>query len=223
MSSLHASRLARLHGFYGIVGDEGPLPPFDWARALHAGGACALQLRLKRSTPREALALARAVRQALPDALLLLNDRPDIAVLAGADGVHVGDEDLSPADARRVVGPELLVGSTARDGASARRALAEGADHLGVGPVFPSRTKPLDVPALGLAGLAAVCRAVAPAPVVAISGIEERTAADVARAGAACAAAIGAVGSSPDPVDATRRLASAFFSVAESLATSDHR
>ncbi|HUB06685.1 MAG TPA: thiamine phosphate synthase [Myxococcales bacterium] len=206
----HAARLARLSGFYGIVGDEGPLPPVAWAKALWAGGACAVQLRFKRSTPREALALAREIRAALPEALLIVDDRPDLAVLAGADGVHVGETDLTPADARRVVGPALLVGATARNGGAAREALAAGADHLGVGPVFPSRTKALDVPALGLAGLSAVCRAVAPAPVVAISGIDEKNIAAVAGTGAACAAAIGAVGGSADPLDATRRLASAF-------------
>ncbi len=205
----HVARLARLVGFYGIVGDEGPLPPVEWARALHAGGACAIQLRFKRSTPRDSLALARAVRAALPEGLLIVDDRPDLALLAGADGVHVGEADLSPADARRVVGPSLLVGATVRNGREARLAVAAGADHLGAGPVFPSRTKPLDLPALGVAGLSAVCRAVA-APVVAISGIDERNIGSVARAGAACAAAIGAVGQSPDPVGATRKLASAF-------------
>jgi thiamine-phosphate pyrophosphorylase len=206
----HAARLARLDGFYGIVADDGPVPPVAWARALRDGGACAIQLRFKRSTAREALALYREVRAAVPDALVIVNDRPDLALLAGADGVHVGEADLSPADARAVVGPDLLVGATARGGAAAREALAHGADHLGVGPVFPSRTKPIDVPALGLAGLSAVCRAVAPAPVVAISGIDERNIASVAAAGVACAAAIGAVAGSPDPLDATRRLVSAF-------------
>ncbi|MHB8417134.1 MAG: thiamine phosphate synthase [Myxococcales bacterium] len=208
----HDARLGRLDGFYGIVGDEGPLAPLPWAAALWKGGACAIQLRFKRVAPREALALALAVRAALPEALLIVDDRPDLALLAGADGVHVGEGDLSAAEARRVVGPTMLVGATARNGSAAREAIAAGADHLGVGPVFPSRTKELDVPALGLAGLAAVCRAVAPAPVVAISGIDERNIAQVAGTGAACAAAIAAVGGSPNPLDATRRLASAFAS-----------
>jgi thiamine-phosphate pyrophosphorylase len=210
LASPHDLRLQRLHGLYGIVGDEGPLEPTEWARALAGGGACAIQLRFKRSTPREALALARAVRAALPDALLIVDDRPDLAVLADADGVHVGDEDISPAQARAVVGPNRLVGVTARSSVGARDAIAGGADHLGVGPVFPSRTKPLDVPSLGLAGLRAVCRTTAPVPVVAVSGIDLGSIGDVAGAGAACAAVIAAVSGSGDPLDATRKLAAAF-------------
>jgi thiamine-phosphate pyrophosphorylase len=206
----HDQRLQRLHGLYGIVGDEGPLAPLEWARALANGGACAIQLRFKRSTPREALALARSIRAALPDALLIIDDRPDLAVLADADGVHVGDEDLPPTEARAVVGPDRLVGVTARSSSAARAAVQAGADHLGVGPVFPSRTKTIDAPSLGLAGLRTVCRTAAPVPVVAISGIDEGNIGEVARTGAACAAVIAAVGSSEDPLDATRQLAAAF-------------
>ncbi len=208
--SSHDLRLQRLRGLYGIVGDGGPLEPLEWARALAGGGACAIQLRCKRSTPRQALALARAIRAALPDALLIVDDRPDLAVLAGADGVHVGDEDLSPSDARAVVGPDRLVGVTARSSVAARNAIQAGADHLGVGPVFPSRTKTLDVPSLGLAGLRAVCRTASPVPVVAISGIDRGNIEDVARTGAACAAVVTAVGASADPLDATRQLCAAF-------------
>jgi thiamine-phosphate pyrophosphorylase len=210
MSASHDLRLQRLHGLYGIVGDEGPLDPLEWARALSSGGAAAIQLRFKRSTPKEALALARAIRAAIPDALLILNDRPELAVLAGADGVHVGEEDLSPRDTRAVVGPDLLVGATARSSVASRAAIEAGADHLGVGPVFPSRTKPLDVPALGLAGLQAICRTAAPVPVVAISGIDRTNIAEVARTGAACAAVVAAVGASADPAGASRELAAAF-------------
>jgi thiamine-phosphate pyrophosphorylase len=203
-------RLQRLRGLYGIVGDEGPLDPLDWARSLAAGGACAVQLRCKRSTPREALALARTLRAALLDTLLIVNDRPDLAVLAEADGVHVGEEDLPPGEARVVVGPDLLLGVTVRSGQAARTAIAAGADYLGVGPVFPSRTKSLDVASLGLAGLAAVCRAAAPVPVVAISGLDLTNVGDVARSGAACAAIVAAVGASSAPADAARQLAAAF-------------
>lgn len=210
MSALRDQRLRRLHGLYGIVGDQGPLEPIEWARALGAGGACAVQLRFKRSTPREALALARAVRAALPDSLLIVNDRPDLAVLAEADGVHLGEEDFPVDMAREVVGPDRLVGVTARTSLASKAAIGAGADYLGVGPVFPSRTKSLDVPALGLAGLGAICRTASPVPVVAISGIDLTSIAGVARSGAACAAAIAAVGESGNPADAARQLAAAF-------------
>ena len=206
----HGHRLSRLRGLYGIVGDDGPLAPLDWARALSLGGAGVLQLRFKRLSPREALAVARAIREALPRALLLIDDRPDLALLCGADGVHVGDLDLSPADCRAVLGPALLIGATARSASAGRLALAAGADHLGVGPVFPSRTKPLDAPPLGLEGLARICRELAPTPIVAISGIDAGNIEAVARAGARAAAVIGAVGASQEPEGAARALAAAF-------------
>jgi thiamine-phosphate pyrophosphorylase len=208
----HAERLGRLFGLYGIVDDDPPmpLPAVRWAESLAEGGACAVQLRFKHTSPREALAIARAVRQALPRTLLILDDRPDLAVLADADGVHVGADDLSPADARKVIGPERLLGATARTIAAATAALEAGADHLGVGPVFESATKPLAVAPLGPAGLGDICRAVAPAPVVAISGIDAARLPSVIAAGARCAAVISAVGRAPDPTRAARTLSAMF-------------
>ncbi len=210
MRSPHAQRLARLRGLYGIVDDGSPLDPVAWARALASGGARAIQLRFKRTPPRAAIEIGRAVRAACPGVLLLLNDRPDLALLCDADGVHVGEEDLSPADARRVVGPDRLVGATARGVGEARAAIASGADHLGVGPIFPSATKPLAVRPLGLDGLAAVVRALAPSPVVAISGIDGENVASVAQTGCAAAAVIGAIGGAADPEAAARTIARAF-------------
>jgi thiamine-phosphate pyrophosphorylase len=195
-------RLARLCGLYGIV-DDGPdftLPPLPWATALAGGGAAVVQLRFKRTQPREALDL-------LPTQLLIVNDRPDLAVLADADGVHLGDEDLAPNDARRVVGPDRLVGVTVRNIEAARAALDLGADYLGVGPVFPTRGKVLSVEPLGTDRLAAICRAVAPAPVVGIAGIDASNLASVIAAGARAAAMISAVGRAEDPERAARELA----------------
>lgn len=206
----HADRLARLSGLYGLVGDEGPLPAIEWACALDRGGARVLQLRFKRSAPGEALALARAIREALPRALILFDDRPDLALLSGADGVHVGDTDLSPHDCRAIVGPDLLIGATARSEALGRVALAAGADHLGVGPIYPSQTKPLALPPLGPGALGQLCRALHPAPIVAISGIRLHNIEAVARAGARCAAVSAAVGRAADPEVATRALVLAF-------------
>jgi thiamine-phosphate pyrophosphorylase len=208
----HAQRLDRLCGLYGIV-DDGPatpLPAVKWAEALAAGGASAVQLRFKRTLPREALAIARAVREVLPRTLLIVDDRPDLAVLAGADGVHVGDEDLSPEDARRLVGPELLVGATARTVEAARAAVRAGADHLGVGPVFASATKALTVEPLGPERLEAICRAVAPVPVVAIAGIDATNLASVISAGARAAAVVSAVGRAADPARAAQSLTALF-------------
>jgi thiamine-phosphate pyrophosphorylase len=184
----HAARLARLRGLYAIVGDDAPL---DRARAALDGGARVVQVRLKRAPAGEILAVARAIVAAAGErALVLVNDRPDLALLAGADGVHLGDDDLPPAEARRILGPDLLVGRTSRTLEAARAALAEGADHVGFGPIFPSTTKPIDVEPRGLDRLREIAGAL-PAPVVAISGIDLSNVADVARAGAACAAVIG--------------------------------
>jgi thiamine-phosphate pyrophosphorylase len=141
-------------------------------------------------------------------ALLIVNDRLDVALAAGADGVHLGQEDL-PLEAARRLAPELLIGiSTHSD---AEMDAASGADYLGFGPVFPTRSKPGArlPPPHGLAGLRrAVQRAKAPG--VASGGITAATARDVARAGAACVAAIGELCQAPDPAAAARALSEAF-------------
>jgi len=191
-----ARRLARLRGLYAIVGDEDPVAR---AEAVLLGGAAVVQVRMK-ETPAGAVleAVRRIAALAAGRALVIVNDRADLAILGGADGVHLGDEDLPVAEARRLLGDALLVGRTVRSADDARRALSEGADHLGYGPVFPSRTKPLAVAPRGLGGLGAVCAAI-PAPVVAISGIDLSNIGEVARAGAACAAVIGDLLDRGDP------------------------
>lgn len=204
----HARLLARLRGLYAIVGDDEPIAR---AAAAIAGGAGAVQVRLKRAPAGEVLEIARRI-VAVADgrALVLVNDRPDLALLSGADGVHVGDEDLPPEEVRRLLGPDRLVGRTARTLEDARAALAAGADHVGYGPVFESVTKPLPGVALrGLDGLRAVCAGL-PAPVVAISGITLANVADVARAGAACAAVAGDLGATAEVEGRASALARAF-------------
>lgn len=111
-------------------------------RALQ-GGADVLQLREKALADRDLLQRARQMRELTRrfDALLIINDRPDIARLAGADGVHLGEDDLSIAEARQIAGPTALIGRTVHSVAEAQEALAQGPDYLGVGPMFASRTK----------------------------------------------------------------------------------
>jgi thiamine-phosphate pyrophosphorylase len=185
---VHAGRLARLRGLYAIVGD---LDPVQRAEQAIAGGAGVVQIRMKAAPAGEILAVARRiVAFAAGRALVLVNDRPDLALLSGADGVHVGDEDLPVPETRALLGPTLLVGRTTRTLESARAALEAGADHVGYGPVFPSLTKPLDVTPRGLEALAHTCAGF-PAPVVAISGITLDNIASIGRAGAAAAAVIG--------------------------------
>jgi len=202
-----AARLARLSGLYAIAGAPDPV---EQARAAIAGGARVVQVRLKGRPAGDVLEAARRVVDlARGRALVQVNDRADLAQLAGADGVHGGDEDLPPAEARRLVGPERLVGRTTRTLEEARAALAEGADHVGFGPMFGTRSKALALPPRGLAALREVCAAL-PAPVVAIGGITEENVADVAAAGAACAAVIDDLFGRGDPEVRARILSARF-------------
>jgi thiamine-phosphate pyrophosphorylase len=188
------SRLA-LPPLYAIVDplDTGRTPE-NLAADLVAGGARLLQLRLKDASTRELLAAARAVRALTTraGALLLVNDRPDVALAAHADGVHLGQDDLPVAAARTVLGPGALIGVSTHDVEQARTAAADGADYVGVGPVFATSTKRGALPPRGLALVRAVRTAV-PLPLVAIGGITPETAAGVRAAGADAVAMIGAL------------------------------
>jgi thiamine-phosphate pyrophosphorylase len=206
-SPARAARLARLWGLYALVG--GPDPVAQAAEAL-GGGAGVLQLRVKGGGDAALLeAATRLVALARGRALVIINDRADLAVLSGADGVHVGDEDLPVEAARRVAGPDLLVGRSTRTLADGLAALAAGADHVGFGPVFVTSSKQIAEPPRGLAMLAEVARAL-PAPVVAIGGIGLGTIGPVAAAGAAAAAVLGALFDAPDPRARAAALAAAF-------------
>jgi thiamine-phosphate pyrophosphorylase len=199
-----AGRRARLRGLYAIVARPG-----EAARAV-SGGAGVVQVRVKDAPAGEILRIAReTVALVGGRALVLVNDRADLALLSGADGVHVGDDDLPVPDARRLLGPDLLVGRTTRTLEEARAAVAEGADHVGFGPIFATTTKALAVPPRGVDGLRAVCAGLG-APVVAIGGIGQGTIGAVAGAGAACAAVVGALFAAGDAEENARRLAAAF-------------
>jgi thiamine-phosphate pyrophosphorylase len=199
-----AARRARLAGLYALV--KSP----EEARAAIAGGARVVQVRVKDAPAGAVLEVARrVVTLAQGRALVIVNDRADLALLSGADGVHVGDDDLPVAEARRLVGEGLLVGRTCRSAEEARAAIAAGADHVGFGPIFPSRTKPLALPPRGLEALRDLARTLG-APVVAISGIDLSNVGEVARAGAACAAVVEAIFGAGDPAENAARLAAAF-------------
>jgi thiamine-phosphate pyrophosphorylase len=177
------------------------------ARAALEGGATVLQLRDKRAPARQLVEWARRILDLARQAKVafVVNDRVDVALAAGADGVHVGEDDLPVADARRLLGPGRIVGASAGTVDEALRAEREGADYLGVGPVFPTATKPDAGDAIGLEGLRRIARAVR-VPVVGIGGITAENAAEVVRAGAAGVAVISAVADAEDMREATRRL-----------------
>ena len=200
-----------IQGLYGIVdlGFRPELPTRLKIEAFLAGGASVIQVRAKGSPARELLAATRlAMELAAGRALVIVNDRPDVALAAGADGVHVGAEDLPVAEVRHVVGPQVIVGATARTLVEARAAVAAGADYVGFGPVFPTSTKELAVDPRGLEVLAEVAGGLG-APVVAIGGIGLDCAEEVARAGATAVAVVSDVLGAADPADRARRFSAA--------------
>lgn len=178
--------------------------------AVLSAGASLVQLRTKQRNDGDWLQLATAVAARCRDAgaTCIVNDRADVAVAAGADGVHLGADDLPVAAARTVVGSHLLVGATARDPDQAAAAVANGADYLGVGPVFETTTKTGLPDPIGPAGLAAVARAV-DVPVIGIAGVTTERVAEVLAAGAHGVAVTGAVTRAADPGAAVRALLSA--------------
>ena len=209
-----------IRGYYAIV-DVGAEALADVAaleaRAakLLAASPCCLQLRAKGADGAAMFAAAVRLRELCGAAGVpfCVNDRLDIALAVGADVVHLGQDDLPLADARRVRAlaraERMLIGFSTHNLAQARAAAEGGADYIGFGPCFPTPSKANPDPVVGLAALAEVCRAVA-VPVVAIGGIGLESAPSVARAGARAAAVISAVDRAPDPTAAGQRVWAAF-------------
>jgi thiamine-phosphate pyrophosphorylase len=177
------------------------------ARAIDGGVTC-VQVRAKSLETRTLLDRVRAVRAvAAPRGVpVLVNDRLDVALVADADGVHLGQDDLPAAEARRLLGPERILGVTAGDPEAARRAEAAGADYIGTSAVYPTATKADAGPGIGLAAVRAIVSAVG-IPVVGIGGIGPAQAAAVIAAGAAGIAVVSAIVSAPDPRAAAADLA----------------
>jgi len=179
----------------------------EMARAALDGGADAIQIRDKSST---AYNLSRVTAEIQPlarkfGAALLVNDRVDVALVAGADGAHLGQIDLPAREARHLLPKPRLIGISAGTKDEAKRAQKEGADYVGVGPVFRTATKPGAGDPLGLEVLAEIAAAVS-IPVVAIGGINVENVARVFEAGASGAAVISAVVSAEDITAAARAL-----------------
>jgi thiamine-phosphate pyrophosphorylase len=179
----------------------------DVGLAAVEGSADALQLRAPELTDDELLPLAAALAERCrrADVLFMVNDRTEVALEVGADGVHLGRHD-HPEEARRRLGHTRTLGVSVETEVEARWAAAFGADYLGV-TVWASPTKPEATP-VGLAGLRTVARAT-PLSVVGIGGIKADNAARVVEAGATAVAVISAVGAAPDPTEATRVLVAA--------------
>ncbi len=184
-------------------------PALQAAAQAIDGGADVIQLREKHLDDRERLLLARAFRELCAEkgALFIVNDRPDIARLCEADGVHLGQEDLPPADAREVLLPHQIVGVSTHSIGQARQAAADGADYIGVGPVFPTKTKGYEA-GVGTAYVREVAGEL-DVPFVALGGITAQNASEVARAGATAVAVCSAVVSAADVAAAARELRAA--------------
>ena len=175
------------------------------------GGADVIQLRDKVLSAGELLRSARALKKICQahDALFVVNDRLDIALASGADGVHLGQDDLPVASAREIArryapGRDFIIGCSTHSLDQALRAQDEGADYLGCGPVFATPTKP-DYQARGLELVRQYRRKIR-IPFVAIGGIDAGNISQVVAAGARCAAVVRAVMDSPDPEMAARSL-----------------
>lgn len=185
-----------------------PRSVVDVVAAALAAGAPAIQLRDKRATARELLEQANRLLPLVHShgARLFINDRLDVALLAGADGVHLGPDDLPVEAAVRVAPPGFLVGCSTDDPEKARAAERAGASYIGCGAVFGTTSKPEAAgERIGTERLDAVARAVR-IPVVGIGGITPANIEAIGRTTAAGAAVIGAVMSAPDPAAATRQL-----------------
>lgn len=200
MERLQAARL------YFITPDAAPDELVAAVESAVRGGADVVQLRHKTLARGELLALARRLRAAAGDALFIVNDHVDIALLSGADGVHLGPDDLSVEGARRVAGDRLFIGASASSPEAARTAVDQGADYLGSGPAFATPIK-TSKQVIGPQGVAAIAEAVGrEVPVFAIGGIDESNLAQLTALGVRRACVIRAIAEAADPEVAARRL-----------------
>ena len=180
--------------------DAEPERVVDLATAAQRGGADVIQLRHKTLPRGELLDLARRLRELVTDALFVVNDHVDIALLCHADGVHIGPDDISPRSARKVGGDRLLVGVSA----STAGAVPPEADYAGCGPAFATPLKP-QKEVIGPEGVAALGKALS-IPVFAIGGIDESNLGQLTALGINRVCVIRAVADAADPEAATRRL-----------------
>ena len=212
MSARRSARLTPRLAFdlslYLVVGPDATAGRDVTSVALAAvrGGATMVQLRYKAGMS-EIMQSAREVIEVLrPTGVpVIINDRVDLARALGAQGVHVGQDDMSPAEARQVLGDDAIVGLSITDAEQLKGVDPNVVDYLGVGPIFPTGSKPDATPAMGLEALSRIASSVR-LPVAAIGGITEANAANVIRAGADGLAVISAICSADNPEEAARAL-----------------
>jgi len=180
---------------------------FAAAEELAAGGVTLLQYRNKLDSARQILADGRELKRRLSSSVrLIMNDRADLCLATGFDGVHLGQDDLSPASARKIIGPELWLGVSTHNPEQLREADQTTANYLAIGPVFPTRSKEKPDPLVGLDGVRRA-RQLTRKPLVAIGGITRANARSVIEAGADAVAVIS------DLIRGPRKSAEEFFQI----------
>ena len=188
----------------------------ELAQMAIEGGADTIQFRQKTGTIQDILHNAGQVANVCREAgvTLLVDDRVDVALAVDADGVHLGQSDMPLAVARRILGPDRIIGITAPGVREARAAESGGADYVGFGPVYPTRSKANPLSVKGLEGVLEVANAV-DIPVIGIAGITPGRAADVLRAGAHGVAVMTAISCADDPAGVSRQFRDAIDAVAQ--------
>ncbi len=179
----------------------------ELARMAIKGGADTIQFRQKVGATRKMIEIVRQLKQLCLDSgvTLIVNDRPDVAIAAEADGVHLGQDDFPIPLARKLLGESRIIGGSAASLEEAQKCLTEGADYIGFGPVYPTASKEDADPVTGIKLLKQTVEAI-PLPIIAIGGISADNAPEVIRAGAQGIAVISAVCCQEDPEQATRAL-----------------
>ena len=178
----------------------------DIIRAAVAGGVSAVQLREKSCSTRDFIELAQSAAKELQGRVpLIINDRIDVALAIGADGIHIGQSDMPYEMARELMGPQALIGLSVETVEQAQKAEGLNVDYLGLSPVFTTATKSDIAPPLGLAGVRQI-RAESRHQLVAIGGINQENAHEVVAAGADGLAVVSAICSANDPQKAAREL-----------------
>jgi thiamine-phosphate diphosphorylase len=195
----------RLAGLY-VITEPALRDPIEGARLALEGGARIIQLRDKHATTRQLVQVGQELRALTRQygALLIINDRLDVALAVEADGVHLGQDDMPAALARKVTGENFIIGVSAETVEEARQAEADGASYLGVGPMFATTTKPDAGAPVGPERLRAIKQAIS-IPVFGIGGITLQNAMQVLQAGADGICVISAIMGAVDPAEATRK------------------
>jgi thiamine-phosphate pyrophosphorylase len=199
--------VSRLHAIVDVdAAQRAASSPIDIARAFLEGGARFLQLRAKSLSSSALLELADLVVRegAAAGASVVINDRVDVALLSGAAGVHLGQDDLSPSAARIILGPAAIVGYSTHDVAQIENALRQPSSYIAVGPVFGTTTKATGYEAVGLDLVRKAVSLAQGRPVVAIGGITLERAPGVIAAGASAVAVIGDLLATGDPRERVR-------------------